>query len=442
MSEENNRCDVLVIGGGPAGSTVSTLLAEKGRRVTLLEKDVFPRFHIGESLLPLSLPIFERLGVADQVRAIGIKKLGAEFVSPKHDHTTTFYFAKALDKAHPSAYEVRRSELDKIMLDNAAAKGVDVHQGTRVIEVDTDTAGPCRVTAKDSQGNVRVWEAGFVVDASGRDTLMAGKLGAKQRNPKHASAAIFSHFEGCERLEGENEGNISIAWFQHGWFWFIPFSDGQVSVGAVCWPYYLKRRRGDLDVFLWDTIKLCPKLAERMENARMTMPAQATGNYSYGSNVMMGDRYMLVGDSYAFVDPVFSSGVHIALNSAVMAVDVIQATLDEDPQLPKIKKAYEKKIRNSLKVFSWFIYRITQPAMRGLFMNPRNILRVEEAMLSLLAGDLYRDTPVRQRLAFFKFLYYVVFVTHPIANIRHMLRRRSGLGDADPATEGQPATSS
>ena len=429
MTSEVEHCDVLVIGGGPAGSTVSALLAEKGWQVTLLEKDRHPRFHIGESLLPMTLPIFKRLGVENKIREIGIVKHGAEFTSSYHDgKSRTYYFSKALDKNHPYAYQVRRSEFDHALLQNSGKKGVDVHEEICVKELAKTEQGEWIVSAEMDNGETRQWLARYVVDATGRETFLAKKLGIKRPNRSHNSAAVFSHFENVERLSGKDEGNISVLWFDHGWFWIIPFRDGTMSVGAVCWPDYLEKRKVDLDQFLKDTIALCPGAAKRCRGAKMVMPAVATGNFSYSADTMMGDGYIMIGDAFTFVDPVFSSGVHLAMMGGVLAVDVVDATLRKDPGLPGIQRRFDKKIRRAIKTVSWFIYRITQPAMRDMFIAPRNIFRVEEAVLSLLAGDLFRDTPLQARLLFFKAIYYAKFLSGWRVNWAAYKRRRRCAG--------------
>ena len=258
-------CDVLVVGGGPAGSTASALLAEKGYKVILLEKDRHPRFHIGESLLPLNLPLLEKLGVLEEVERVGMLKYGAEFVSPQHNKAITFDFANAWDKSKPYAFQVRRSEFDHILIRNAAAKGATVVEGCKVTGVEFPEAGGAVAAARDEDGAIRTVRARFLVDASGRDTLLASRFGIKKRNRKHNSAAMFGHFTGAHRLPGKAEGNISVFWFDHGWFWFIPLADGTTSVGAVCWPYYIKSRKTDQTTFFKETIALCPALAERLK---------------------------------------------------------------------------------------------------------------------------------------------------------------------------------
>ena len=270
------HCDVLVIGGGPAGSTAATLLAEKGYQVTLLEKAHHPRFHIGESLLPANLPLFDKLGVREEVEAIGMEKWGVEFVSPWHEHRQTFEFADAWDKSMPRAFQVRRSEFDEILIRNAGRKGAEVIEGCRVREVDflPDKAG-ARVQALHDNGDREIWNCRFLIDASGRDTFLGNRLQAKQRNAKHNSAAIYGHFKNAQRLEGKQEGHISIFWFEHGWFWFIPLVDGSTSVGAVVWPHVLKARTKPPAEFLLDLIDQCPVLAERLSQAELVSEVEA-----------------------------------------------------------------------------------------------------------------------------------------------------------------------
>ncbi len=427
------HCDVLIIGGGPAGSTAAALLAQRGKQVVLLEKAHHPRFHIGESLLPLNMPLFDKLGVTQQISAIGMPKYGAQFVSPDHNKEVSVEFADAMDKSFPYSYQVRRSVFDHVLIKNAAAKGAHVFEGHRVTHVELNGADGARVTAQDEQGQTQQWHARYLVDASGRDTFLANKFDLKKKNSKHNSAALFGHFEGATRLPGKAEGNITIFWFDHGWFWFIPLQDGTTSVGAVCWPYYLKARKTSPTQFLLDTVALCPGVAERLKHATLVGEATATGNYSYQSKRMVGEGYLLLGDAYAFIDPVFSTGVFLAMNSAFLGAETIATCLDQPQRAAQAMRQFDTTIRNALKTFSWFIYRVTTPTLRDLFMAPRNVFRVQEAMLSLLAGDVFRDTPIRSRLSFFKGIYY-------LNNLMHLKRsfaawRRRKLMIRDPRSE-------
>ena len=414
-------CDVLVVGGGPAGSTISALLAEKGWRVTVLEKERHPRFHIGESLLPWNLPILERLGVLDQVAAIGIKKPGADFNSGLEvEGHHQFHFGFALDKSRPYAYEVRRSEFDHLLLRNSAAKGTQVVEGVRVTSVEFPRGGDPVAHAVDEAGAERTWTCRFFVDASGRDTLLSGQLRLKKKNPHHASAAMFGHFRNVDRRPGEYEGNISVYWFEHGWFWMIPLKDGTMSVGAVCRPAYLKKRTGSVPEYFLQTIALAhPEMRHRMRNAELINgEARATGNYSYQSTSMRGGRHILVGDAYAFVDPVFSSGVLLGMNSGVLGADALDAWLRGDPAAEARFRHFEAMVRRGVKTFSWFIWRFNSPGMRSLLLHPGNPFRVQEAVTSLLAGDVFRDIGARSRFWLFKFFYYLFSLKHMRMSLR------------------------
>jgi flavin-dependent dehydrogenase len=419
-------CEVAVIGAGPAGSTLAALLAERGRDVLLLEKDKHPRFHIGESLLPLNLPLFERLGVADEVAAIGMPKFGAEFVSPWHKRPMTFEFAHALDKSFPYAYQVRRSELDLILFRNAVRRGARALEGCRVTGVDFTAAGAL-VSARLEDGSERAWDTRFVADASGRDTFLASRMGIKRRNRKHNSAAIYGHFTGAKRLPGKAEGNITVFWFEHGWFWFIPLADGTTSIGAVCWPYYMKTRRTSPDQFFFDTIALCPGLAERLRDAKLTAPATATGNYSYVAERTTGQNYLMLGDAYTFIDPVFSTGVLLAMKSAFTGADTIETCLDRPAQARAALRGFDSLMRRGPGIFSWLIYRVTTPAIRALFMAPSNRFRVQEALISVLAGDIYGDTPWRLRMLLFRAIYYVKSMALLRDSVAAWFRRRRSI---------------
>ncbi len=399
-------CDVLVIGGGPGGSTIAALLAQQGRDVVVLEKAHHPRFHIGESLLPANVELFERLGVREAVDRIGMPKWGVEFVSPQHRHRSFVEFGDAWDKSAPMAWQVRRSDLDEILFRHAAGRGARTVEGCQVHAVAFDAEG-AMVAATLDDGAPRRWRTRYVVDASGRDTLLAHQFADRHRHPRHNSAAIFGHFRGARRLQGAKlEGNISIFWFPHGWFWFIPLADGTTSVGATCWPYYLKSRDKPLNAFFRDTIAMAPALAERLRDAELVDDkVHATGNFSYTAGRPCGDRWLMLGDAFAFIDPVFSSGVYLAMANAFAATDLVAATLDDPRRAPAARRRYAAHVQRGPREFSWFIYRMTSPVMRDMFMYPRNVLRSKEAVLSVLAGDVYGKSPIQRSLLFFKFIY-------------------------------------
>lgn len=419
------RCDVLVIGGGPAGSTVAPLLAEKGYKVVILEKAHHPRFHIGESLLPANLPLFERLGVADEIRAIGMEKHGAEFVSPFLERSQVFNFAEAWDKSMPYAYQVLRSEFDTILIRNAAKKGVEVFEGCRAKAVEFQSDESVRVSAVHDDGREQVWQARFVVDASGRDTFLANRFQIKHRNPKHNSSAVYGHFSQARRHPGSEAGNITIYWFEHGWFWFIPMMNDITSVGMVTWPYHMKTRgERSLEQFLRDGIASCPPLAERLKDSTLVHEVEATGNFSYVSERNHGRNYLLLGDAYAFIDPVFSSGVWLAMSGGVIGAEAIDACLKNPAAAPAALKRFDRLMKHGPKEFSWFIYRVTNPIMRDFFMHPKNVFRVKEALLSVLAGDIFGKTPIWRSIWMFKALYYGANLLQPKRAFMGWKRRR------------------
>jgi flavin-dependent dehydrogenase len=426
-------CDVLVIGGGPAGTTIAPLLVEKGYRVVLLEKARHPRFHVGESLLPANMPLFERMGIAEEVKAIGMEKWGAEFISPQHGMAQTFHFADAWDKSQPYAYQVKRAEFDDVLIRNAAKKGVEVHECCKAKAIDflPDNSGAV-IRAQHDDGREQTWKARFVVDASGRDTFLANRFQIKHRNPKHNSSAIYGHFSGAIRHDGQAEGNISIFWFEHGWFWFIPMMNDVTSIGMVTWPYFMKTRgQRSIEQFLRDGIAMCEPLAERLKMATLVNEVEATGNFSYVSERNHGANYLLLGDAYAFIDPVFSSGVLLAMNSGVIGADAIDTCLSKPADAPAALKRFDELMKHGPKEFSWFIYRVTNPIMRDFFMYPKNIFRVKEALLSVLAGDIFGKTPIWRSIWMFKLLYYIANMIQPKRAFMGWKRRRFNIRRVD-----------
>lgn len=405
--------DVLVIGGGPAGTTIASLLAEKGHAVCLLEKAHHPRFHIGESLLPMNLPLFEKLGVLDQVDAIGIKKYAAEFNSLKTPLAQdVFYFAKATNDSPDFAYEVRRSELDEILFRNCQQKGVTALEGMTVTHTELDCSLK-KALAVDEQGQMHEFSSQYLIDASGRDTVVAQQIKSKHKNSKHKMAAIFGHFKNVTRRAGKDEGNISIYWFPHGWVWMIPLKDGTMSIGCVCWPDYLKTRDSDLASFLLKTLALIPDVQQRISHAQLEGEVHATGNYAYQSSVMSGDGFLLIGDAYAFVDPVFSSGVYLAMQSATRGAELVDQLLKGSINDKQLLAQFETSVSEEIKAFCWFIYRFNSPALHKLLMSSDEASqhphkqKIKSAVISVLAGDAYNNSQIKLPLRVFKALYLI-----------------------------------
>lgn len=415
--------DVVVVGGGPAGTTAAALLAEQGFKVVLYEKDRHPRFHIGESLLPASLPILERLGVLEEVRNMALYKPGADFTC--EDGTIqAFPFARALGDTPAHAFQVRRADFDELLFNNAVRRGVATYQQHKVTRV-----YPCgdghQLEVEPPDGNCFTVTCRLLIDASGRDALVARQEKWQVNNKRHASAAVFAHFENVVPRSGELTGNISVYWFTYGWVWMIPLTGGVMSVGAVCSPAFLKTRSCDLESFLRSISTQIPDAAERMENAVLCSEVNATGNYSYRSTQLYRPGLLLVGDAYAFIDPVFSSGVYLAMCGACESVEPAKAWLaGEKTVFTRLAKHYQRTMASRIAAFSWFIYRFATPTMLGLFRNPRNDWQVEQAVISMLAGDGDGSADIRQRIRVFRTIYYLSWIRHLPRSIRSWWRRR------------------
>jgi flavin-dependent dehydrogenase len=400
------QCDVAVIGGGPAGSTAAALLARRGHKVIALEKAQHPRFHIGESLLPMNLPLFERLGVLDKVRALGVFKPGADFEADNERGYNTYAFSRAIGKSPPHAYQVWRQDFDKMLYEHARECGADAREGHEVVKIEQRGPRDSWLAVHTDDGRSYSIQSRYVVDASGRDALLSTKKKLRRKNHEHQSAAIFGHFRGALRRPAGDAGNISIYSFEHGWMWMIPLPDGVMSVGAVCRPDYLKQRKGRTREFLLETLQRSPALWRRIEHAQLIGDeVRVTGNYSYDSTRMGGPGWVLVGDAFAFLDPVFSSGVYLAMSGAEQAANVVDLALREPQRESKLLRRLEKRQRAGMARFSFFIYRFNGPVMQQMFREPRNTFQLEQGVISMLAGDLFDSPKVLWRLKLFKLVY-------------------------------------
>ena len=422
--------DAVVAGGGPAGSTAATLLAQEGFKVALIEREHHPRFHIGESLLPHTTPVLGRLGVLDRMAGFAIEKRGADFTTLTGERRE-IDFARALNpRADASpAFQVHRAEFDAMLFENAAAHGVETLQGWAVREVDLAAPGGVRLELRGPAGETRMIDARELIDASGRDGLLARKFGLRTVSRRHQSAAVYAHFEGVVHQESRIAGNISVYWFEHGWMWMIPLLGGKMSVGAVAGLPHMRSRQVPLEQFLADTIAQCPGVAARMTAAAArTGPVLAASNYSYGASRMWGPNWSLAGDAFAFVDPVFSSGVHFAMAGTEIVADAVAARLAGTRDAVLRFRDAEHRIRCGLARMSWLIHRFNTTSTRRLFMNPRDIVGMERAILAVLAGDLFGRTRLGWRFELFKLVYAIGPWTragNEVAAARPGCRRRS-----------------
>ena len=406
MTNVATECDILIIGGGPGGSTAAALLAERGRDVVLLEKERHPRFHIGESLLPRNTAIFDRLGLREQVAALGVHKPGAEFVSDTTGATVGFSFAQGLDQTYTFSWQVPRAPFDALLFRTAAERGARVQEGTKVTTVEFARGGRARVEAAGPDGATQVWAPRFVMDASGRDSFLASKLRLKQANKQNNTAALYAHFRGVERRTGDREGYISVHLAEDGWFWLIPLPGDCMSVGFVGNQSAFKARRGSPQELFMSRIQGSPTVSGRMHRAEIISDVVSTGNYSYYADRSFGDGYLMIGDAFAFLDPVFSSGVLLAMTAGEMGADVAEAWLDS-PARGRVKaRRMERDIRHAMGRLAWLVYRINTPALRFLFMAPGNRFRMRDGLVSLLAGNLRGTWNQVLPVLAFKSVYY------------------------------------
>lgn len=398
--------DVVIIGGGPSGSTTGALLAEQGHKVLLLEREPFPRYHIGESLIPYTWFTLNRLGVVDWLRTSACpKKYSVQFVSITGKVSQPFYFFQTIKHECAQTWQVYRGEFDQMLLDNAISKGVTLRQhvsvrdvlmeGSRVVGVRADT--------KDGRKGEEI-RARVVVDASGRDSLLSRKFGWKDKDPDLNKIAVWSYFEGAMRDPGLDEGATTVAYVpRKGWFWYIPLHSNVVSVGVVGEPSYLYRDTRDPDEIFWREARDCRWIHDHIEVGRQVEPVRVTGEYSYHSKQIAGDGFCLVGDAFAFLDPLFSTGVFLALKSGEMAADAIHAGLSSAGRVDAAHfDDYLLRQRRAVTSFRELVR-----AFYDLSFSFREFLQVYPHLNSLivdtLVGNVFTDlTPLFKALAEYK----------------------------------------
>ncbi len=318
--------DVVVIGGGPAGATVSTLIAQQGFRVELFERETYPRYHIGESLIPETYWVLKRLGMLEKLKnSHFVKKYSVQFVNAQGKMSAPFYFHDNKPHECSQTWQVRRSEFDIMMLDNAREHGVKVHQPARVLDVLFEGERAVGVKIQEEGGSPRKLRAPVVVDASGQSSMIINRFNLRMPDPDLNKGAIWTYFEGAYRDTGKDEGATIVLALneKQGWFWYIPMHDNIVSVGVVADFNYLFKGRPDPDKTYAEEMEKCPAVKERVAIGKQLHPVKVTKDYTYKSKKAAGDGWVLVGDAFGFLDPLYSSGVLLALKSGQLAADAI-----------------------------------------------------------------------------------------------------------------------
>src|SRR6202171_6294663 len=386
--------DVVVIGGGPAGSTVSTLIAQRGHTVELFERDHFPRFHIGESLIPETYWVLERLNMLPRMRQSHfVKKHSVQFVNAAGKLSAPFYFWDNKPHECSQTWQVVRSEFDQIMLDNAREHGVQVHEGVRVVDVLFDSTGDraAGITIQLEGGVRRDIRSTVIVDASGQNGLLMNRFGLRLWDPVLNKGAIWTYWKGAHRDTGRDEGATMVIQTvnKSGWFWYIPLHDDLVSAGVVAPFDYLFRGRNDREQTYREEVEACPAVKERLAKATRAAGYFATKDYSYRSKQVAGNGWVLVGDAFGFLDPLYSSGVLLALKSGQLAADAIVEGLAKGDvsanQLgqwgPMFNQGVDRMRRLVCEDYDGFSF--------GAFV--RNYPGLRGTVTDLLIGDLFTD---------------------------------------------------
>ncbi len=384
--------DVLIIGGGPSGSTAATLLAKQGHRVTVFERAKFPREHVGESLLPYCYSIFEELGVLDAMKERAVRKPGVRFVDVDGRHHNTWCFGSVIKNETSLSFHVRRDRFDDMLLRNSEAHGATVLEETRVRDVDLHGPdGLVTVTAAGPDGVERPFAGRYLVDASGRDTFVAGRMGWKKAHEELDRVATSTHWEDVQFNGGLDEGLLQIVYLggeKKGWIWVIPVGVNRVSIGVVVNNDYFKAQRTALrtkgsddwkrDLYLQELMS-SNFVAEVISTGRMVQEPVVNGNYSYKSDTKYGANFALVGDAHTFIDPIFASGIYLSMNSARLVAGALHRGLTGPDGTAKenLDAAYEQ-IAGA--------YRLVEKAIR-LFYNPTAINFAQAAS----AGDLIHE---------------------------------------------------
>lgn len=394
MSVTSEEVPVVVIGGGPAGSTAATLIAEQGHRVALFEREHFPRFHIGESLIPETYWVLKRLGMLPKLRdSHFVKKYSVQFVNERGKLSEPFYFVEHKPHESSQTWQVVRGEFDKLLLDNAREHGVEVHEGARVLEVTFEGERAVGVRVQHQDGSQRQVRCRVVVDASGQSSMIMGRLGLRQWDSQLKKAALWTYWQGAYRDTGRDEGTTLVLRTEgkKGWFWYIPLHDDIVSVGVVADHDYLFRGRasGDHEAIYNEEVARCPGLHARLSGAKRVAEFRVAKEYSYRSSRASGDGWVLAGDAFGFLDPLYSSGVLLALKSGQLAADAVAEGLAKgDTSAAQLGK-WEPDFRRGMDRMRRLVCEFYDGFSFGRFVQRHPQLKGH--LTDLLIGDLFHD---------------------------------------------------
>ncbi|NOS69312.1 MAG: NAD(P)-binding protein [Verrucomicrobia bacterium] len=396
--------DAIVIGGGPGGSCTASYLALAGKRVLLLEKEFFPRFHIGESLLPYNTAIFRDLGLLPVLKAAGFpRKTGAQFHLANGAQSTQFIFSRGVFTREHETVQVERAVFDHILLKRARELGADAREGWTVQSFESGNDG-VGVKAADPDGKVHSFRAAFLIDASGRGNVTGNQENLREFHPRHKKLSVFGHFAGVQRDPGDRGGDTVIVRAENKWFWLIPVSPEKTSLGLVIDKDEFAKAGGDPEKIFQRWCDSTPMVKERVANARLVGKLQTTSDFSYFNKRYVGHRLLRVGDAAGFMDPIFSAGVFLAMWSGKLASEAVIESLGANSDGAGRLRRYEKRVDGALR-FYWRMveYYYTWPFME-LLLQPRPHHHLPDAVNAVLAGELEPGWSVRWRLRYFYFL--------------------------------------
>jgi len=394
--------DIIIVGGGPAGSTAGTLLAKQGWNVAIFEKESSTRFKIGESLLPGSLCTFERMGVKEKLdRADVIVKYGGKIVSACGTRSNRFLFSDVFRCKYPTAYQVERSMFDKLLLDHAAETGCRVSRGVQVTDVGFDSDG---VTVHAGESRFR---ARYLIDCSGRNSLIGSRFKLRQNYPHLRKVSLFAHFEGVDREEGIDGTLTKMIRGKDRWIWMIPVTAKKTSIGVVLDAETFKRMKRKPEIAYSEILQENPEVLRQMSRAERVTEVHAAGDFSYRNKRFTGERWVLAGDAAGFIDPVWSSGVFIAVLSGERAADMLDRTLRQPARRAAEFARYERHLGRVMDLYLKFVTAWYTQEFAEVFFNPKQFFQIVPALNSVLAGSEQRLPEVRWRLWIFDFLVFL-----------------------------------